>query len=167
VRLALDDAALEVCVDVVLHRPTTFVAAGAENLYDNERADVNGDGLQLAYRLPGADADDAGALAAWLLVPEPPGDRVRITPTTTAAAAVPLDARWRPTAAGWALVATLPVPATGGEIGLDVIVNEMPPGRTRRRGQLVLGGAAGEFVYLRGDRHDAARALRLVVPPAT
>jgi hypothetical protein len=92
---------------------------------------------------------------------------VRITATTTAAAAVPLDARWRPTEAGWSLVATLPLPASGGEIGLDVIVNEMPPDRVRRRGQLLLGGAAGEFVYLRGDRHDAARALRLVVPPAT
>jgi hypothetical protein len=33
----------------------------------------------------------------------------------------------------------------------------MPPGRERRRGQLVLGGALGEFVYLRGDREGQDR----------
>ena len=43
---------------------------------------------------------------------------------------------------------------TRAEFALDVVVNETAPGRERRRGQLVLCGAAGEFVYLRGDRHD-------------
>ena len=49
---------------------------------------------------------------------------------------------------------------------LDVIVNEMPAGRERRRGQLVLSGARGEFVYLRGDRHDPTRLLALTLPDA-
>ena len=44
-------------------------------------------------------------------------------------------------------------------LGLDVLVNETAPDRERRRGQLVLSGARGEFVYLRGDRHDPARML--------
>jgi hypothetical protein len=44
---------------------------------------------------------------------------------------------------------------------LDVIVNEMPRGRERRRGQLVMSGGAGEFVYLRGDRHDPQRLITL------
>ena len=35
---------------------------------------------------------------------------------------------------------------------LGVAVNEMTPDRERRRGQLVMGGRAGDFVYLRGDR---------------
>jgi hypothetical protein len=35
---------------------------------------------------------------------------------------------------------------------LGVAVNEVTPDRERRRGQLVLGGRAGDFVYLRGDR---------------
>jgi hypothetical protein len=48
VRLTLADAALEVRIDVVLDRPTTFAPPGAENPFDNERADVNGDGVQLA-----------------------------------------------------------------------------------------------------------------------
>ena len=37
---------------------------------------------------------------------------------------------------------------------IDLVVNEMPRGRHRRRGQLVLSGGNGEFVYLRGDRQD-------------
>lgn len=49
---------------------------------------------------------------------------------------------------------------------LAVVVNEMPRGRLRRRGQLVLGGARGEFVYLRGDRFDEARLLPLDVVDA-
>jgi site-specific DNA recombinase len=57
----------------------------------------------------------------------------------------------------------------GGAIGdsapikLDVIVNETAPGRERRRGQLVMSGAEGEFVYLAGDRHDPSRLLPFVV----
>jgi hypothetical protein len=50
-------------------------------------------------------------------------------------------------------------------IELDVIVNETAPGRDRRRGQLVLSGAHGEFAYLAGDRHDPARLLRFVLEP--
>jgi hypothetical protein len=50
---------------------------------------------------------------------------------------------------------------------LDVLVNEAPPDRERRRGQLVLGGltSPAERAYLAGDRHDAARGLRLALPP--
>jgi hypothetical protein len=47
-------------------------------------------------------------------------------------------------------------------IELDVIVNETAPGRERRRGQLVMSGAAGEFAYLAGDRHDPARLLPFI-----
>jgi hypothetical protein len=45
----------------------------------------------------------------------------------------------------------------------DVLVNETAPGRERRRGQLVLSGAQGEFVYLRGDRHDSPRLIPLMI----
>jgi hypothetical protein len=44
-----------------------------------------------------------------------------------------------------------------------VLVNESAPGRDRRRGQLVLSGARGEFVYLRADRHERERLLRFAV----
>jgi hypothetical protein len=43
----------------------------------------------------------------------------------------------------------------------DVVVNVTSPGRERREAQLVLSGAAGEFVYLRGDRHETTRLLQL------
>jgi hypothetical protein len=48
-------------------------------------------------------------------------------------------------------------------IAFDVIVNDAAPGRTRRRGQLVLSGAHGEFVYLRGDRHDPDAMLLVAI----
>jgi hypothetical protein len=48
-------------------------------------------------------------------------------------------------------------------VALDVIVNEMGPDRERRRGQLVLSGGAGEFVYLKGDRQSADRLLQFHV----
>ena len=35
----------------------------------------------------------------------------------------------------------------------------MSPDRERRRGQLVLGGKPGEFIYLRGDRHPLEHLL--------
>jgi hypothetical protein len=40
---------------------------------------------------------------------------------------------------------------------------KVPRGRERRRGQLVLGGADGEWVYLRGDRPDPARMLSILI----
>ena len=71
-----------------------------------------------------------------------------------------VQARWRPTSTGYTIEARVVLPPHGAPLALDVIVNETAPGRTRRRGQLVLSGARQEFVYLRGDRHDARRLLR-------
>ena len=48
----------------------------------------------------------------------------------------------------------------------DVIINETIPGRERRRGQLVLSGARGEWVYLRGDRQDSSRFFNFAVADA-
>jgi hypothetical protein len=161
VTLAADAADLRVSVEVRLGRPTTFVARGAENPLDNERAEVNGDGVQLYVR-----AGDAPPLA-WLVVPEPGGE-ARAIPTTPAAGTAPLRSAWRPTADGYAIELAVDRAALGGDgraACVDVIVNEMPPGRERRRGQLVLGGAEGTFVYLQGDRHDPARCVPLALPP--
>jgi hypothetical protein len=55
------------------------------------------------------------------------------------------------------------LPAGEEVIGVDVIVNESALGRTRRRGQLVLSGAQGEFVYLRADRHERERLVRFAL----
>jgi len=76
---------------------------------------------------------------------------------------LPVEASWRPSANGYSLVVSVMLPAGAKEIDVDVVVNENAPGRTRRRGQLVLSGGHGEFVYLRADRHDRDRLLRFVL----
>jgi hypothetical protein len=170
VRVMADADALHVAVDVRLGRAPTFVPAGHENPLDTERPEINGDGVQLYVASTARAA--AGELAGWLLVPEPDAP-VRVLPTTPAAHAIALRADWRPTPDGYALTATVPCAALDGGAGkpadrsilLDVLVNEMPAGRERRRGQLVLSGAEGGFVYLQGDRHAAARCVPIVLPP--
>jgi hypothetical protein len=148
--LTASDASFGITV-VVPRSDRTFVPRGATNRYDNEPADINGDGVQLHIRT-------ATGPSAWLLVPEADSDRVRVRPIGSPGATAP-RASWRPAARGYEMVIELPaIPRA-----LDVIVNEMPAGRERRRGQLVMSGADGEFVYLRGDRHDAERLVNLQI----
>ncbi len=151
--------AAELVVDVVIRTgPLVCDAEPRENPLDNEHADINGDGLQWYL---GAHAD-ADWVAAGLIVPAHP-DQPRVTPLVPGQEIEP-TVRWRPTADGWAIRLawrreTLPR-ARDGTVRFDLVVNERPSGRERRRGQLVLSGGGG-FGYLRGDRHEPARALRL------
>ncbi len=135
-----------------------FAPRREENPLDNEHPDINSDGIQLYLRARAGDG--AGETASWILVPEADGV-VRLTPRTPACATIPLSARWRPSHEGWDVRCSAPmeVVAAGGTFEMDVIVNETVAGRERRRGQLVLSGGAGEFVYLRGDRQPEARFL--------
>ncbi|MDF1503492.1 heparinase II/III family protein, partial [Roseisolibacter sp. H3M3-2] len=165
VTLSADPGRFRIALDVRLDRPTTFVPAGADNPLDNERPAVNGDGVELFVRARG------DALAGWLVVPEGEGDPPRVVPTTPDAAALSLEAAWRRTGRGYAMELAIDRGALAAVTGdartvrLDVLVNEMPPGRERRRGQLVLSGAEGRFVYLQGDRHDPARCVAVQLPP--
>lgn len=134
-----------------------FVPPDTMNVLDNEPAAINGDGVQL-YLACG------GSAGAWILVPRAGGDVTMLPIAGWSGLAV--EATWRATESGYALDARVVLPITGGVMSLDVIVNEIAPGRRRRRGQLVLSGADGEFVYLRGDRHDPQRLLRFLVPDA-
>jgi hypothetical protein len=186
VTLSARDDRLLVTVAVRLGRAPAFVPPGTENPLDNERAGINGDGLQLHLGVLAADLPGAGVepVGAWLLVPVAGGDGVDVTrtsaPDPTADAATP-RATWAPAADGWRITCSLPLGplraraaragAGAPAVALAVVVNEMPAGRERRRGQLVLGaverdGGAAAFVYLRGDRHDPARGVRLRLPPA-
>jgi hypothetical protein len=133
-----------------------FVPVGAENTMDNEPAAINGDGAQL-YLACGSVG------GAWLLVPRAESGAVWITPLSGWGSGLHVDAHWRATAAGYQLDARVPLPPGCTTLALDLLVNETAPGRARRRGQLVLSGARGEFVYLRGDRHDPNRLLRFTV----
>jgi hypothetical protein len=179
VTLAVRDDRLHFDVAVRLGRAPVFVPLDAENPLDNERAAINGDGVQVHLGLEAGDAVEP--VGAWLLVPVPPGDAVAVARTTrpdaTADAAAP-TARWAAAPGGWTLAGALalaPLRARAAALGVApvlafaLLVNEMPAGRERRRGQLVLGGARGRgaatFVYLRGDRHDPARGVRLRLPP--
>jgi hypothetical protein len=130
-----------------------FVPIATANPLDNEPAAINGDGVQL-YVTAG---DQSGG---WLLVPQAASSEVEQRPIEGWTSGMSVRAAWQSTTEGWELIATVTLPQGLRELALDLLVNETAPGRTRRRGQLVLSGAAGEFVYLRGDRHDAARLLR-------
>lgn len=160
VALGADRDALRMAVEVRAPNPV-FAPAMAENELDNEPADVNRDGVQV-HVVPAGDEPDAPNERAWLLVPEPGGGRVRVT-ARGATGLGDIAATWRPTAEGYALHCAIPRAALGdiarGPFRLGVLVNDMGPGRERRRGQLVLGGGAGDFVYLRGDRHPLHRYL--------
>jgi hypothetical protein len=134
-----------------------FVPIATVNPLDNEPAAINGDGVQL-YMIVGAKK------GGWLLVPRAASADVEQRAIEGWSGGLTVRATWQATDDGWVLTATIALPDDGADMALDVIVNESAPGRARRRGQLVLSGAAGEFVYLRGDRHEPARLLRFTLP---
>jgi len=130
----------------------TFAPGGATNAYDNEHPDINGDGVQLYLQTRQGES-------AWMLVPDAASSAVRVRQLDDWSSPQPIRARWQPTSSGYELTVDLDTHAP--PLAFDVVVNEMPPDRARRRGQLVLSGARGEFVYLRGDRHDRWRLVPL------
>lgn len=159
-RVAVGVQETDVVVDVHVDADDpVFVPRDAVNDLDNEAADINGHGIQVYF----ADARSHGG---WVIVPEAgqTGARVRCIPGWDRHAAP--RAEWRRVPGGFEVRARIGVGgaartdvAPPGEFALDVIVNDAARGRERRRGQLVLSGAADEFAYLRGDRHDPARLL--------
>jgi len=133
-----------------------------ENLLDNERADVNADGVQVYVGMAG---DPPGRWRAAVLAVPLPGDAGATVRLTSLVPGGPVpQVRASALATGWELVMQWPralLPALeSGTVTFDVVVNERPPHRERRRGQLVLSGGGG-FGYLRGDRHAPAQPLRL------
>ena len=142
---------LRIIVDVP-RAERRFVGVDAENPLDNDPAAIHGDGVQLYVE---AEQSAAG----WLLVPVLGSNAVARRVAEGWSDSLTLDASWRTSAHGYALTIDVSLPSTAVEVGVDVVVNEIGPVRTRRRGQLVLSGARGEFVYLRSDRHDRDRLL--------
>jgi prepilin-type processing-associated H-X9-DG protein len=134
-----------------------FVPLTTINDLDNEPAAINGDGVQLYV--------EAGATrGGWLLVPRTGSEEVEQRPVDGWDGGMRVRTSWHEIGDGWELVATIGLPDGTTEIGFDLLVNETTSGRARRRGQLVASGAHGEFVYLRGDRHDSTRLLRFTLP---
>jgi len=128
------------------------------NALDNERADTNADGVQCYLGVAG---DARGTWRSGVLAVPLVSGGARVTPLLTTGAVPAVDAECH--ADGWRLMMRWPLSALPeGAITFDLIVNERPPERERRRGQLVLSGGGG-FGYLRGDRHDPIAPLGLVV----
>ena len=147
---------IRIAIDVALGRAPAFAPAVADNPLDNELADVNSDGVQLHWRSP--------LTKAWNgVIAVPDGAGVRLA--AAAGARDGLTARWERAPAGYSMHFTVPWPQPDLPFCFDCIVNERPAARERRRGQLVLSGAAGETAYLRGARQPPDRAICLVFDP--
>ncbi len=160
VSLGVEERELVITVDV-RKQPLIFRPAEAPDpMLDNEHPDIHSDGVQIHLWAPGWAEP-----VAWLAVPEEGSDHVRLR--VVDGPAPDATATWRRTRSGYRLFFRVPL-ASLGELPsipfvLDVLINDMAPDRERRRGQLVLSGARGEFVYLRGDRQYADRLLPFVV----
>jgi heparinase II/III-like protein len=145
---------LEIRIDVP-RSALTFSPPNADNPWDNENADVNGDGVQLYV-------ETKQGRSAWMLVPNMGDSTVRMRQIDGWPDERTISAFWSRQEDGYSVVARVSLEAIGPDgssVGVDVIVNEKPAGRERRRGQLLLSGAQGEFVYLRGDRQESHRLL--------
>jgi hypothetical protein len=161
---------LEVTTGHAVMGPGGSPAVMPDNPLDNERADINADGVQVYL-----GRAESGWRCGYLCVPLPDGT-VRVTALHVEAhhpAAAPnVRATPRATNDGWAM--TIEWARTALEpmghiaqaqcsLPFDLVVNERPPERERRRGQLALTGGGG-FGYLRGDRHASAHPLVLRFP---
>jgi hypothetical protein len=149
----------ELTIEVDVHAgPVVVIADDAVNEMDNEYPDVNAAGVQLSL------LDTRGQLHRWLIRPWG-DDGPRVRPLSRDA--LPIDVSTVVYSTAWSARIALPLGALGDtspySIALGVTVNEIPPGRERRRGQLVLGGAGGEWVYLRGDRDDPSKLIPIVI----
>jgi hypothetical protein len=120
---------------------------------DNEVPDIHSDGLQCYL-----------GLAKWcgfLLLPDLDSPTMRgAVVAGTAGELSKLESEWTRTDEGYRALVRVDVGRElqpGERFPVNLVVNEMYPGRTRRAGQLALAGG-GTWVYLRGDREDPALA---------
>ena len=150
---------LEVRVDV-RKSPLFFRDADAlDPALDNESPDINSDGVQLHLWCEGWREP-----AAWLAIPERDFSHTRMRRISGSSDAPTLTAVARETTDGYEIRFTVPRAALCPTVSIDVLVNDMSPDRQRRRGQLVLSGARGDRVYLRGDRQPLECFLRVQLP---
>ncbi|MBL0940151.1 MAG: heparinase II/III family protein [Gemmatimonadaceae bacterium] len=135
------------------------------NSLDNERSDINADGVQCYIGAPASRGRAETWQSAVLAVPlaSPADAQVRVT-SLVSGGPVP-QARAVCTDTGWHMQLSWPRQALppGPTLNLDVVINERPADRERRRGQLILSGGGG-FSYLAGDRHDPARGILVRLP---
>lgn len=161
--ICADDEVLDLTI-AVHKRDVVFAPDEVLHRLDNENPDINGDGVQVHLAIPGEDPTTLRR-AGWLLVPRPRIDRMRISASGRTDVGVTPNAEWTLTPTGYTVHCTIPlIPLGLGRDGqerfwMDIAINEMSPERERRRGQLLLSGSRGEFLYLQGDRLDARHFL--------
>jgi hypothetical protein len=150
-----DSDTLYVAVEV--RKPDVLVrgTAAPPLRLDNEPDDIHADGVQLYVRTAPAQP-----VYGFLIVPSGDDGSIRIHPARgTSGDADMVRGAWRPTESGFTMSVAVVIPEwtprPGDEIGFDILVNRIEPGRERRSGQLVWSGGGG-WVYLRGDRQDPA-----------
>ena len=159
VLVTASESELEILV-TVRKSPLHFRAPDAPDPeLDNEHPDIHSDGVQLhlwseGWREP----------VAWLAIPEDDFARTRIRQTAGAGDAPPITVSSRELSGGYEIRFAIPRNALSPIFAFDVLVNEMSSDRQRRRGQLVLSGARGDRVYLRGDRQPLEQFIPLRLP---
>ncbi|HWP02939.1 MAG TPA: heparinase II/III family protein [Gemmatimonadaceae bacterium] len=135
-----------------------------ENHLDNEPVEINADGVQL--HIMGDRSLDNPPHHVWLMALGEGGE-VIIRDILHDGPVPDVGAEWQKIDAGYQLLAWIDLLALGSRDEkrgwLDVLINETVPTRERRRGQLVLSGAAGEWVYIRGPRQDPERYLPICI----
>jgi hypothetical protein len=167
VSLSFDGEELVVVVDV-RKSDVRFALRSDDNPLDNEHPDTNSDGVQLHVIVPGsASRGRPPRELNWLVVPEPASGQGRVAARATGGTAPELQVASKLTESGYSVRMAVSLADLALDISepfkLGVAVNDMAPDRERRRGQLVLGGHAGEFVYLRGDRFAAEDLLDFLI----
>ena len=159
VSIDANERELEVRVDVRKSSLYFRDADASDPALDNESPDINSDGVQLHLWCEGWPEP-----LAWLAIPASDFSNTRVRRISGSSDAPALTAVARETTDGYEIRFAVPRAALCAEVSIDILVNEMSPGRQRRRGQLVLSGARGDRVYLRGDRQPLERFLRLLLP---
>jgi hypothetical protein len=167
VSVSVEGDELVVTVDV-RKSDVHFAPRTEDNPLDNEHPDTNSDSIQLhviASASPGRPSRELD----WLIVPEPDSGQARIAARATDGTAPQLHVASKLVPSGYSIRIGVSLAELALDISepfrLGVVVNDMSPDRERRRGQLVLGGRAGEFVYLRGDRLAAEDLLDFLIEP--
>jgi hypothetical protein len=148
-----DDDALFIAVDVIKRDPYFRPPDAPPLEFDNDPDDIHSDGAQVYVE----DADTR-EVRGWLVVPEgTDGGPLRVHAVQgTHAEPEGVRGAWRRTPEGYCVTLAVPLRPgarahVGAEIGFDLLVNMMEPGRERRAGQLVWSGGGG-WVWVRGDR---------------
>jgi hypothetical protein len=152
-----NDAGLYLAVEVVKSAIFPRDAGTPPLRLDNEPDEIHADGVQVYLRLPSEETPHG-----LLIVPSTEGGDLIVRPVSGMIGREDVArGRWRATDTGYLLTAAI-VPVgwasfrLGEEIGFDLLINQMLPGRIRRAGQLVWSGGGG-WVWLWGDRQDYAK----------